>query len=179
MGKSSIVKKDCVNNYPVWNRVFLPVAYLSLVPILKPFLRRLVKLFEIVVSPCRSYPDPKGFSWFFSAWESCERLQRGEHESQSGARDSYSRLVFDASRKEEKSRKTSGTRVSRSMQSPILGLGSLWLFMHLPTKWNTFFHWPWIARKPRGRSPLQYKIEKSKLESVFQLCSGVDSRDCP
>ena len=49
-------KIDCVNilnNLLIWNKVFLlQICYVH-VPILKPFWRRLVKLFEIVVSPSK------------------------------------------------------------------------------------------------------------------------------
>ena len=54
MGKSLIVKKNCVNNYLIWNQVFLPQMCYELFScadfILKPFWRRLVKLFETVTN---------------------------------------------------------------------------------------------------------------------------------
>ena len=54
MGKSPIVKK-CVNNYLIWNKVFLPQMCRELVSCadLKPFWRRLVELFETVTPPTK------------------------------------------------------------------------------------------------------------------------------
>ena len=55
IGKSPIVKKKCVNNYLIWNKVFLPQMCRELVSCadLKPFWRRLVELFETVTPPTK------------------------------------------------------------------------------------------------------------------------------
>ena len=67
------------------------------------------------------YPGARGFPWFFSvldfsSYEGAAKPRRGEHESRSGEKWfsflAASRLEFAASRKEEKSRKTSVTRVA-------------------------------------------------------------------
>ena len=52
MGKSPIVE-NCINNYLIWNKVFLPQICRELVSWadFKPFWRRLVKLFEIESFP--------------------------------------------------------------------------------------------------------------------------------
>ena len=55
IGKSPIVKNSCVNNYLNWIKFsYLKcVTNLSLVPFLKPFWSRLVKLFETITPPSK------------------------------------------------------------------------------------------------------------------------------
>ena len=53
MGKSPIVKEKIINNYRICYKVFLPQMCREIVSCadFKPFLRRLVKLFETVTHP--------------------------------------------------------------------------------------------------------------------------------
>ena len=54
-GKIKKKKKNCVNNYLIWNEVFQPQMCRGLVScaVFKPFWRRLVKLFETVSPPSK------------------------------------------------------------------------------------------------------------------------------
>ena len=95
-GKITDRKKNCVNNYLIWNKVFLPQMCRELVSCadFKPFLRRLVKLFEAVTplwcriiifylpspplprvfhaSQTTSFPVPQCFSFKMAAMFDCE-----------------------------------------------------------------------------------------------------------
>ena len=44
-------------------------------------------IYQALTQPHFDYPGPRGFSWFFSAWDSCEEPRSGKHESRSGKKE--------------------------------------------------------------------------------------------